>query len=171
MLLIKLNTPIEMNRKFLSSGWFVLCFFCHGYLAGQQITRVEYFFDQDPGFGNGISVALTSSEELQLNFQADVIHLTNGFHKLFVRAYVPYYTITNSDTVLHRGGWSHTFSRQFYKEEIPLPATAKQITGGEYFIRSDPGFGKGKPISVVSNNHLESLSIVVPIDEVPGGVS
>ena len=166
----KRNMPIAMNRKLLSLGWFVLCLLCQEHLAGQSIVRVEYFYDQDPGFGNGISVTLTGADELQLNFQADITDLSNGFHKLYVRAYVTPYTLTIGDSTVHRGGWSHTLSRQFYKEEIRAPATATSIASGEYFIGTDPGFGQGTPISLVPSPHLDSLSFVVPIEQIPGGI-
>ena len=50
------------------------------------ITRVEYFWDNDPGLGYGNSVAITQGEEVDANFEADMAGLTKGTHKLYIRA-------------------------------------------------------------------------------------
>ena len=89
-------------------------------LNAQQVIKVEYFFNEDPGFGNGIHVNLTSSDHLDLNFQVGINQLSNGFHKLYLRAFVSPFTVLLDSTTEIRGGWSQTQYRQFYKEEIPV---------------------------------------------------
>ena len=50
-----------------------------------QITQMEYFFDMDPGFGNGTEVPLTPDSLLIENFMADVLALDVGEHLIFFR--------------------------------------------------------------------------------------
>src|SRR5690606_31995722 len=52
-----------------------------------KITKAEYFFDTDPGFGNGINIPLTPGIDISaLSFNADISALSNGVHTLFVRS-------------------------------------------------------------------------------------
>ena len=50
------------------------------------ITSVEYFWDQDPGEGNGIVVDITPGEEVDVDFLADMYLLPEGTHTLGIRA-------------------------------------------------------------------------------------
>lgn len=50
------------------------------------ITRVEYYWDTDPGQGKGITVDITSAEEVDTDFDADMAELDEGTHTLYVRA-------------------------------------------------------------------------------------
>ena len=73
----------------------------------QAITKVEYFIDTDPGFGNGTDVPFTAdTTDLALNITLDGLDaLALGFHILYVRAK------DNKDD------WSITAQRMFYLEE------------------------------------------------------
>jgi hypothetical protein len=55
--------------------------------APGNITFAEYFFDTDPGFGNGISISLTPGVDVSnVTFAAATGTLTTGTHKLYVRS-------------------------------------------------------------------------------------
>lgn len=55
--------------------------------APGNITRIEYFFDVDPGFGNGVSVPITPGVQISnLSFPVNTSALTAGTHRLFVRS-------------------------------------------------------------------------------------
>ena len=140
-------------------------------LNAQRVIKVEYFFNEDPGFGNGINVNLTSSDHLDLNFQAGINQLSNGFHKLYLRAFVSPFTVMLDSTSEIRGGWSQTQYRQFYKEEIPVSSLEIKVSSGEYFFNQDPGFGNGIPIPVNQGRSTDSLTIFTPIDQLPAGFS
>jgi hypothetical protein len=50
------------------------------------ITRVEYFWNNDPGAGNGNAVDITPGEEVSIDFEADMTELGEGPHTLGLRA-------------------------------------------------------------------------------------
>lgn len=55
--------------------------------APGNITFAEYFFDTDPGFGNGTAVALTPGADISnLGFAANTAALTAGTHNLYIRS-------------------------------------------------------------------------------------
>ena len=53
-----------------------------------QVVRLEYFFDQDPGQGNGISLDFSANEQggIELNLDLPLDELSAGMHQLFIRA-------------------------------------------------------------------------------------
>lgn len=55
--------------------------------ADNEITRVEYYWDSDPGEGNGITVDITPAAEVSADFMADMVDLEEGTHTLYVRAF------------------------------------------------------------------------------------
>jgi len=97
-----------------------------------NITKFEYFVDTDPGFGNGVDVAVTTGSDISdLSFSLNTTPLSEGFHKIFLRS---------KD---NNGSWSLTNRWVFFKEYSPVPLNFKK---GEYFFDTDPGFGNGTPI-------------------------
>jgi hypothetical protein len=51
-----------------------------------NITRIEYFYDTDPGFGNGIAATITPATEItNLDITASLGGLTAGVHKFYIR--------------------------------------------------------------------------------------
>ena len=123
-----------------TDGKWSLAFKQDVYKAGTSVTgqplpdivAMEYYFDNDPGFGNGESIQLTSDSLVDVNFEADLSLVDVGYHKLFVR------------TKDENGKWSLVFKQDVYK--AGTPATAQplpDITALEYFVDTDPGFGNG----------------------------
>lgn len=98
-----------------------------------QITNAEYFFDSDPGIGNGTALAITPSATLDQNFSISTTGLTSGIHKLFVR-------------VQAGGLWSIYDKNVFYVN--PNHSNSASITAAEYFIDNDPGIGNGIPLTM-----------------------
>ncbi|MFM8349177.1 MAG: fibronectin type III domain-containing protein [Bacteroidota bacterium] len=115
--------------------------------VSQNITRLEYFFDADPGYGKGTQVAITPGASINdLTFDINVSGLTDGFHSLYLRT---------SDA---NGRWSALMVRPVYKlsastANAPLPAL-KRI---EYFLNTDPGYGKGRPLSFTPGTTVNDL--------------
>ncbi|WP_081658833.1 T9SS type A sorting domain-containing protein [Terrimonas ferruginea] len=63
--------------------------------APGNITYAEYFFDTDPGFGNGTGIAITPGVDLNnINFAANTSSLADGPHTLFIRSFDDW-SITN----------------------------------------------------------------------------
>src|SRR3954470_579440 len=123
--------------------------------SAQNITRAEYFVDNDPGFGNASAITINPGEDVSVNFQFDISSLGFGFHNLYVRSYVsPYPVLVDGNTVV-KGGWSLTSVRTFYKENISSANNAlPNITGVEYFIDTDPGFGNGSNIPLTPGTDI-----------------
>lgn len=90
--------------------------------------HVEYFFDSDPGYGNGIRAGDA--------FVADVSQLTIGGHTLYVRAQNP-----------QTGEWGLAFPLPFVKE---LPPTEPDRI--EWFFDSDPGMGLANEFSAEASD-------------------
>jgi hypothetical protein len=72
------------------------------YADPQNIVKAEYFYNEDPGFGNGIDISLTAAPNLEeLIFYADNSYLPIGLHQFFVR------------TQDQNGNWSLTNNQMF----------------------------------------------------------
>ena len=51
-----------------------------------EITRAEYFFDADPGFGSGQPIQVNNGVTvMDKTFTADITNLPTGVHQMFVR--------------------------------------------------------------------------------------
>ena len=117
--------------------------------AGQElfaqspdIVQLEYFYDSDPGFGNGTYISVTADSITDTDFDIDVSGLSPGFHTVYFRA---------KDA---NGIWSHTFysmQKVFIEGPASVPGTISDITAIEYYFDTDPGFGNGTPISVTAD--------------------
>ena len=106
--------------------------------AASQITRAEYFIDTDPGFGSAVNIPIaTPANKLELAFNVNISSLNQGFHMIIMR--------TRDNT----GRWSPASQQVFYVFKA-LPATTANVTAIEYFLDSDPGFGKGTVYSLPS---------------------
>ncbi len=93
-----------------------------------NVVAAEYFFDTDPGFGNGTNTAVVAGQTVNFNINGSIAALSRGLHQLYVRT---------KDAI---GRWSITSSQVFYKETVnsnPVP----NVVAAEYFFDSDPGFG------------------------------
>lgn len=104
----------------------------------QELAAAEYFFDNDPGVGNGSALALaTDSGFLVQSFSIPTAGLTEGFHSLYIRS-------QNSE-----GNWSLydrkiVYINNSFDEDEPLVAA-------EYFFDEDPGIGNGIPLALDEN--------------------
>lgn len=100
------------------------CLFVHA----QTVNTVEYFWDNDPGYGNGTIVSASTGEN---NLQVNYDEVNYGVHTLWIRI---------QDSC---GNWSTTIGKPiFIKKDA-----ASTITRMEYFWDNDPGYGKAKSIS------------------------
>jgi hypothetical protein len=125
--------------------------------TGQQLTRAEYFIGEDPGFSLAIPIPISSSEEdLSLDFTADIHTLSEGFHFISIRA---------RDSL---GRWGLPVQRIFYVFKTQTNAD-KQITGTEYFIDTDPGFGLATPVPVSSPGNILTLDFTANIESLSEG--
>lgn len=99
----------------------------------QTVQRLEYFFDEDLGFGSATAVpGWLDSDSASFNFTIQIPDtMSLGFHRLYFR------------TQDNLGQWSHTTRNLI--EVLPDQSVAV-ITQAEYFIDTDMGFGLCTPI-------------------------
>ena len=124
-------------------------------VSAQNIVYAEYFFNTDPGYGNGISIPILPGGVVEVDDTLDLSGLSCGSHTLFVRA--------QDDS----GAWSLTFAKPFLKansQASPKP----NIVRGEYFFDTDPGFGNGTPISIISGKVVD-IADTLDLAGLPGG--
>lgn len=120
-----------------------------------NITKAEYFFDTDPGFGNGNNIPISAAPDLQnINFSTGIGTLTQGFHYLFLRS---------KDV---NGNWSVTNSLPIYKPG----AAAGNIVQAEYFVDTDPGFGNATSISVTPGTNIQNIPITLSTTNLNDGM-
>lgn len=103
----------------------------------QTITHLEYYFDTDPGFGNGISIPITAAVDLTRDFAVPLNSVSEGFHLLYIRA-------------KSNGLWSLPVSRGVMVQRTAQTASLYSIDRIEYFFDTDPGFGNGLSIPLTS---------------------
>ncbi len=120
-----------------------------------NITKAEYFFDTDPGNGNGISIPITSGATPNFTATIPAIGLTPGFHFLAMRT-------KGSD-----GKWGIFESRGFYVS--PSSANAADIVAAEYFIDTDPGEDNGIAAIVSPTGPTINQIFSLAINSTPSG--
>src|SRR5690349_12785913 len=142
--------------RFLFIGF---AFLLAGFAQAQNLTRLEYFIDTDPGYGLGTSVSFTSAATVtDLSFDVPLGAVPVGIHNVFFR-------FRDENLV-----WGQTFSTLIYKESIILGEPLEDFVKAEFFVDTDPGFGLGTDIPVPAQGTLTDLTFAVPIDALSGGV-
>lgn len=122
-----------------------------------NITKLEYFIDNDPGFGNGINVPITSGNDITKKHTIDLLSLSNGIHSLSLRAQDQF------------GIWSQIYTRPFLKELLIFDVTAK-INKLEYFFNNDPAFGSGINIPITSDTLID-ISKTLSVQSLTNGIN
>jgi len=92
---------------------------------GLTITEAEYYFNTDPGPGNGINIPISPGQDISiLNLQVSAAVLdTNQSHELYLRY--------KSD----EGLWSNAESRNFFRfESIPHGYAGRDVIAAEYWF-------------------------------------
>jgi hypothetical protein len=142
--------------KFLKTGIFCLFMLLGAGSVAQNLTQTEYFFNTDPGVGNGTALSITAGGEVNPTFNISTQGLSPGFHQLFIR-------FKNASNI-----WSIAEGRTVYIQqpmELEPPALLSHC---EYFFDTDPGPGNGMPISVATGNEID-LSTLIPISGLSPG--
>lgn len=118
----------------------------------QNLTKLEYFINQDPGYGNGTSITnFTAAPQISTTFPVTIPNtLPRGMHLLSIRAQAA------------DGKWSGVGYRFFYKEDLIL-TSLPNVTRIEYFIDNDPGWGSGTEIPITQSPTISSITAQIPI--------
>lgn len=121
------------------------------------IVKAEYFFDADPGTGNGTPLTITPAANIS-NFSTTITlngsALTNGTHYLYLRT-------QDAD-----GKWSLanvSFFENFLVPVYPSSGAASLLSAAEYFIDTDPGQGNGIPIALASATDASGINVMVDL--------
>ena len=105
-------------------------------LYGQ--TRVEYFFDTDPGHGQATESSATPDASGNVNFTASTNALAAGLHVFGVR-------------VMNGGHWTPTVTQLFVVPRSGSDATIHRV---EYFWDTDPGYENATPITITPGEEV-----------------
>ena len=112
----------------------------HFYVRGlseYHVTAAEYFFETDPGIGNGIPLAIDAGTGvLTQTFTIPTTELSNGFHSLYIR------------TKSNDNDWGLYDRETFYITNF----NSHTITAAEYFFDEDEGVGNGTALAVDANS-------------------
>ena len=107
-----------------------------------QVARLEYFFDADPGYGKGSIIEGVAKGEQVLPLNID--NLMPGVHCLYLRS---------QD---HAGVWSSVVAHPF----LVVGPRANGIARIEYFFDTDPGYGQATAVASPQNGEAAyALSI------------
>ena len=121
-----------------------------------DVAGLEYFLDEDPGFGGGAAIAPELGALAAALFVADLSEVEHGLHTLFVRP---------RDA---RGQWGIGVARPILVQpgsaaHDPAPALAE----AEFFIDEDPGFGAATDLG---GQALSGASIAIAQEDVEPGL-
>jgi len=124
---------------------------------GQKIIRAEYFFDTDPGQGNGTPLTITQGDSILQNITANTTGLSPGLHNIYIR-------VKDSTNI-----WSVPEARPFQiSNPYSTPSPTHKITSAEYFIDTDPGQGNGTPLSFSITDSINQ-SFNIPLSVLDSG--
>lgn len=117
----------------------------NGYITVTQeefpnIVSVEYFFDADPGHGNGISIPFSSAPTSDIQINITTASLALGLHRLYLRA---------KD---ENGNWGIAQALSFLQQ---VTKNQPMITNIEYFLDQDPGPGLASTIPITQAESIQ----------------
>ncbi len=119
-----------------------------------SLSKMEYFIDIDPGYGNGTEVTVPADSLVVHTFNIPLLSISSGVHVLYLRC--------RDDN----GRWSVTETMPFYR----LKTEVKNIASMEYFIDTDPGTGNGIPIAIDPNSGQSITSVTIPLANITMGI-
>ncbi|MDO7170808.1 CARDB domain-containing protein [Mariniflexile sp. AS56] len=129
--------------------------------AAYPLARAEYWFDTDPGFGNGTDIVISGSpDSVQQSYAIPIGSLAGGFHSLGIR-------VQNEN-----GVWSLYRKSTFYVvDDISVPGgdDAFPLAGAEYWFDADPGQGGGTALTISDSPNSTTQSYLIPLDDLTGG--
>lgn len=115
-----------------------------------NITALEYFFNTDPGPGNGTAVTITPGTTIDLaNIDIPTTSLAVGWHTVHVR------------TRDANNMWGFYESRRVYVREpvvIDPIEPPPPITQAEFFYDTDNGPGSGTPITITPSETIDLVN-------------
>jgi hypothetical protein len=142
--------------KYAYFGFLWLLLQISSMVMAQNLTQAEYFFNSDPGVGNGIPIVVEAGDNVDFTVSIPVSGLESGFHSLFIR-------IMNEN-----GKWSLYEGRSFYVQPEIDNQPTPQLTQAEYFFDTDPGIGLGMPITITQGIEV-NFTADIPVSGLESG--
>ena len=129
-------------------------------MARPNITRVEYYIDNDPGYNKATPLSIEPAAMLDsVSFNISLSPLNTGVHIVGIRS---------KDA---NGAWSLDNKWLFLKPYPKANNTPQpNITRVEYYIDTDPGYGNGTAVTIVAGKDLTNLAINIDLNTVTSGV-
>jgi len=125
----------------------------NGFTSNPKLIKAEYYFDSDPGFGNGTTIPLTASNNISdVILNIDLSNLSTGFHSFYIR------------TQDENGSWSITNNQAIFKTGSAV--SNPNIVAAEYFFDTDPGFGNGSLISFAPSSNISNQILNIDISAI-----
>ncbi|MDW8332412.1 MAG: gliding motility-associated C-terminal domain-containing protein [Cyclobacteriaceae bacterium] len=153
----RLGFRIRQNNELWSHSSITTFYIFTPPVTSSNLVTGEYFFDNDPGFGNGTAIAFTPGASVNLALPISISSLSPGFHFIVFRF---------RD---NRGRWTHGDARPFYIFTPVVSDPATSITRAEYFFNTDLGPGNNTPLTITPGSpQNNSFAINLPSSLTPG---
>jgi hypothetical protein len=137
----------------------LLCVICAivASASAQNISRIEYFFNTDPGLGKATAITGFTPSANVASFPASInlSSISDGVNNLYVRA---------RDV---NGNWSITNVIPFIKADV----STYNIVRAEYFLNTDPGFGKATSVTLPVSADIAKQALTLNIESAPLGMN
>lgn len=141
----------DSNHLAMKTLLIVLLTCVQGVLSA-QIVGAEYFWYDDPGPGNGITIEVDADDESIVGFEIDATGMEPGIHRLYYRS------------VDQSGHWSHLEQTWVIIDGISVSA----VVAAEYWWDSDPGEGNGTALTLTPGYEVEGAFTISAEDLAPG---
>lgn len=122
-----------------------------GGLQMATLGAAEYYFDNDPGYGDGIQIALANNT-INSDFQLNLEGLSNGMHMAYIRVR------DNANQ------WS-LYAQHLFQV---VGSMNQDIVSAEYYFDNDPGFGNGQSIPL--SDLVVDTDLELSVDGLANGV-
>lgn len=125
---------------------------CSTTVVGQSVTAAEFFWDTDPGVGNGAALQAVDGafgQALEAVLAETSTLPAVGPHKLGIRVR----DVNNN--------WGPVFTTIVVVDPSVITAPEIQVTVAEYFWDNDPGPGNGTAMLAFDGNYNSALEAIV----------
>ncbi|MEZ4807843.1 MAG: T9SS type A sorting domain-containing protein [Flavobacteriales bacterium] len=122
-----------------------------GALCAQQVSNAEYFWDTDPGAGNGIGMVAQDGaydQAMETIFMGTATLPGLGAHTLGIR-------VQDQNNT-----WGPTFTTVVVIEPSVVTAPEISVTQAEYFWDADPGEGNGTTMLAFDGDYNAALEAI-----------
>lgn len=148
----------KWRKQLLMLNIFLHFFICHIIAQVPAISRVEYFIDTDPGYGNAINLGFVGTTDATAAINIDLTALAQGVHIVGVRSK----DVNNA--------WSLDNKWLFVKPYSSSVLVQPNITRVEWYLDTDPGYGNGNALSISAGQDLAGLFFNIDMIPLSQGV-